>query len=485
VPCLVVLVGPSGSGKSTWAAEQFDADEIVASDRLRAVVGEAEDDLDATDDAFALLDTIVEHRLRRRLTTVVDTLGLDPERRQAYVDRARAHGLPAVAVGFDVPADEVRARNRSRTRPVPATALKQQLARWTEVRDQLDHEGFDLVLRPTVVRHVPEHLASAAGRASAAPPTGIRFGLHIPAFPWEDIADGLATAARSAEAAGFDSLWVMDHVRQIPQAGRDWDPLLESYSALSWLAARTSTVELGALVTPVTFRNVGHLAKIIATLDVLSGGRARCGLGLGWYEREHEAYGWPFPPVADRYRLLEDTLRALPALWGPGSKPFEGTALRLPDTTCYPRPLRPIPLLVGGGGERRTLRLAARHADAVNVMGSIDTVRHKVEVLRRHLADAERPPDQVAVTHLAPTLVGGDRRHLTRLVDEHRPRRLATAAYAARVNAGTVEDQVDRVHELAAAGVTEVIVSLPDLAQPDAIVRFGAVISGLRSGDGG
>ena len=162
----------------------------------------------------------------------------------------------------------------------------------------------------------------------------------------------------------------MDHFRQIPQVGRAFDDFLESCTTLAYLAAVTDRVRLGTLVSGVTYRNVAHLGKIVATLDVLSGGRAVCGLGLAWFKAEHTAYGWPFPPVTERYDLLEDALRLLPLLWGPGSKPFEGAVLRVPETMCYPRPLQErVPLLVGGGGERRTLRLAARYADAANVFG--------------------------------------------------------------------------------------------------------------------
>ena len=456
----------------------------MSSDRLRAVVGVAEDDLDATDDAFALLDTIVDHRLRRRLTTVVDTLALDDDRRAGYRRVAAEHGVPCVAVAFDVAADESRARNRAKAHPLPATALKQQLARFAEVRAGLEDEGFDRVLRPEPVRLVAEHLTSSAPLADAleAPSTGVRFGLHVSAFPWDDLAAGLGETAVAAEAAGFHGLWVMDHVRQIPQVGRDWDPMLEPYTALAWMAARTTRVRLGPLVTPVTFRNVGLLAKQIATIDVLSGGRARCGLGLGWYEREHRAYGWPFPPVGERYALLEDALEALPLLWGPGAKPYAGRVLDLPETIGYPRPLQEhVPVLVGGGGERRTLRLAARHADAVNVMGSIDVVRHKVDVLHRHLDDLGRDRDEVAVTHLAPTLVGDDHRDLATRVEALRPRRVDPEAFRAQVSAGTVDDQVGRVRELVGVGVTEVIVSLPDLGADGtaAVERFGRVIEAV------
>ena len=489
VPAIIVLVGPSSAGKSTWAAATVEPDEIVSSDRLRAVVGRAEDDLEATDDAFALLDTIVAARARRRLTTVIDTLGLDGDRRAAYRALAAAHDLPCVAVAFDTAAEECRARNRAKDRPLPAPALKQQLGRWATVRDELDLEGFAAVLRPAPVRLVDErHRAVRSAAPTASPAIGtVTIGLHVSAFPWDDIAAGLRTTAVAADAAGVEGLWVMDHVRQIPQVGRDWDPMLECYTALAWMAAVTERARLGALVTPVTFRNVGLLAKTIATLDVLSGGRATCGLGLGWYAREHTAFGWEFPPTAARYRLLEDALAALPALWGPGAKPFTGSVLSLPETIGYPRPLQDrIPILLGGGGERRTLRLAAQHADAVNLMGPVDVVARKVEVLRRHCAEVGRDPASIRVTVLAPSLLARDRAELRALVERLRPGQQDADAYAATVNAATIEDHAERVAALAAVGVDEVIVSLPDLGvdhgvAEDPLTRLGALVAAIRT----
>ena len=265
--------------------------------------------------------------------------------------------------------------------------------------------------------------------------------------------------------------------------------MLESYTALAWLAARTSSVRLGALVTPVTFRNVAHLAKIVATLDVLSGGRMTCGLGLGWYEREHVAYGWDFPPVAERYELLEDALQALPLLWGPGAPAFAGRRTRVPEAIGYPRPLQDhVPVLVGGGGERRTLRLAARYADAVNVMGDAATVRRKVEVLRAHCAAADRPVTDIEVTHLAPALLGDGSSGVRALVEQLRPRRATPDRYASGANAGTVDDQIGRLRLLADAGVHHAIVSLPNLGIEDpaeAVGRWAPVIEAFRPGTSG
>jgi len=483
-PCVVVLVGPGASGKSTWAAAHFPAGSIVSSDQLRALVGTGEDDIAASTDAFALLDEVLARRLARRLTTVVDTLGLDRDRRAAWLALARQHDLPCVAVAFDIPAAECRARNRGRAKRIPADALTSQLRAWARTRDVLADEGFDAVLTPQPVRVVPEAFVAApeAARRQQDEPTGLRFGLHLGAFSFPGgaaaTAERLREIAVAAETAGFDALYVMDHFRQIPQIGRAWDDFLESYTTLAYLAACTEQVRIGALVTGVTYRNVAHLGKIVATLDVLSGGRAVCGLGLAWFKAEHDAYGWEFPPVDERYQLLEDALQLLPLLWGPGSRRFEGRVLSVPEAACYPRPLQAhVPIVLGGGGERRTLRLAARYADAANVFGDLPTVRHKAAVLRRHCEESGR---EVALTHLSTTLVGEDDRHVAELVERLRPRREDPAKYAASVHAGTVGDHTGRFRELAEAGVREVMVRLPDLTDPAPLERMAKVIAAFR-----
>lgn len=479
-PCVVVLVGPGASGKSTWAAEHFPAGAVVSSDRLRALVGTGEDDIAASTDAFALLEEVVRRRLARRLTTVIDTLGLDADRRRAWLALARGQGLPCVAVAFDTPAAVCRERNRQRDKRIPADVLTGQLRTFAAVRDTLADEGYDGVLTPEPVRVVPAAFVAADSAAArqVCDPAVLRFGLHLGAYDFPP--DRLAALAAAAEAAGFDAIYVMDHFRQIPQIGRAWDPFLESYTTLGYLAACTQRVQLGALVTGVTYRNVGHLGKIVATLDVLSGGRAVCGLGLAWFEQEHRAYGWDFPSVAERYALLEDALQALPVLWGPGNRPFTGRVLSLPDTTCYPRPVGPVPVIVGGGGEKRTLRLAARYATAANVFGDAATVAGKRAVLDAHCAAEGRDPAAVALTHLSTTLIGVDDRTLAASIDRLRPRSQSPAAYAAAVNAGTVADHVGRFRELAEAGAREVMIRLPDLTDPGPLSRAAEVIAAFR-----
>ncbi|GAA1667130.1 hypothetical protein GCM10009745_06750 [Kribbella yunnanensis] len=466
---MVVLVGPGAAGKSTWAAERFGADLIVSSDRLRALVGSGEDDLAASADAFALLETVVSQRIRRGLTTVIDTLGMDRPRRLEWLRQAREAAMPCVAVAFDTPAAECRRRNRSRSKRIPADVLTGQLRAWGVTKKELPDEGYDDILEPVAVRVVPSAFAAAdtaVARQDSAP-VGLRFGLQVSRFEGgrAGLASWVREVASRAEAAGFDAIYVMDHFRQIPQVGRAWDDFLESWTTLGYLAACTTRVRLGTLVSGITYRNVAHLGKIAATLDVLSGGRAVCGVGLAWFEAEHKAYGWPFPPVADRYALLEDALQLLPVLWGPGNKPFHGRVLDVPDTTCYPRPLQErLPLLVGGSG-RRTLRLASKYADAVNVFGDVAAVRERAAYVR---SLTDRP---VEITHLSTALVGDD---VDALVERLRPRNQNPARYAATVNAGTVDDQIGRFRELAEAGVTEAVISVPDFDTLDDLARVVA-----------
>jgi len=497
-PCLVVLVGPGASGKSTWAAAHFPPEAVVSSDRLRAVVGAGEDDVTASADALRLVDEIVALRVGRGLTTVVDTLGLDAGRRATWRELARAAGVPCVAVAFDTAAAECRERNRSRPKRIPADVLAGQLRAWPAVREALGSEGYADVIAPEPVRVVAAPFAGSLGTASAptapgpaasspvaVPRAGLRFGLHLSQFAAPGgapaIRSWLRDVATAAEDAGFDAVYVMDHFRQIPHVGRPFDDMLESFTTLAYLAACTERVRLGTLVAAVTHRSVPLLAKTVATLDVVSGGRAVCGLGLGWFAAEQAALGISLPPVAERYALLEDALRLLPVMWGPGSKPFSGRVLDVPEALCYPRPLQEhVPLLVGGAGERRTLRLAAELADAANVFGDLDTVRRKATVLRAHCADVGRDPDQVDLTHLTTVLVGDDDTHVARLVEEHRPRRRSAESYAASVHAGTVDDHVERFGALAGAGVAEVMVRLVDVADPTAVTRMGRVIAALR-----
>jgi F420-dependent oxidoreductase-like protein len=454
---LVVLVGPPASGKTSWAMEEFPPDQVVSSDQLRAVVGEGEHDQRAAKDAFDVLEVVVERRLRRRLTTVIDSLGTDAKRRRAWVAAAGRAGVPAVAVVFDVEPSECRKRNRERPRPVPPNVLSSMLLGWPRARDSVADDGFAAVYAPGPVTVVAPDLVVApdASDRQRQDPVPLEFGLQVPRFGWPggpaETRRRLADVAAAAEDAGFGSLWVMDHVMQVPSIGPHWEDMLESYTTLSYLAGRTATVRLGTLVTGVTYRNVAHLAKILATLDVLSGGRAICGIGAAWFKREHTAYGWRFPPLPERFSLLEDALELLPIMWGKGTPAYSGRTIEVTEAVCYPRPLQErIPILIGGSGENRLLRLVARHADMCNLLGDADTVSKKLEVLRRHCATVGRDPDTIAVTHLG------------------------------TADAPTVDEHIGRYRQLAEAGVHTAIVSFPGVTTPKAVSGFADVIDAFR-----
>lgn len=479
---LVVLVGVSGSGKSTWARDNFRSDQIVSTDGLRELVGVGEHDQRAGHDAFDLLHLVLERRLKRGLTTVVDSLGLDDAMRADWIEMARRRDRPVQVVAFDVAARECRARNKQRDRPVPSKVLTSQLKRMETVLPGLVGE-FDALHAPGSVRIVASVFADAisAGMRQARDAMTLRFGLQISSFTWpggsETIGPHLAAVAREAEEAGFSSLWVMDHFVQIPYVGRDWEPMLDSYTTLGFLAASTERMRLGAMVSGVTYRNIAHLGKIVATLDVLSGGRATCGIGAAWFDREHHAYGWNFPPLAERYELLEDALEVLPLIWGPGAPAFEGRRINVPEAICYPRPLQEhVPILVGGSGEKKTLKLVARYADACNLFGEPDVIAHKVEVLREHCDSFDRDPSEVTVTQLSTVLSAADGDALAGRVDQMRAEGTTPEDWSERMNAGTVEDHIGRFRLMAEAGVQEAIVSLADIGLPGAIDGFAPVI---------
>jgi alkanesulfonate monooxygenase SsuD/methylene tetrahydromethanopterin reductase-like flavin-dependent oxidoreductase (luciferase family)/predicted kinase len=475
-PALVVLVGASGSGKSTWAQARYRAAEIVSSDDLRGVVGSGRHDLDASRDAFTLLDQIVAARLDRRLTTVVDTLGLEPGRRRGYLEQARAAGMPAAVVTFDATASLVRGRNAERDRPVPARVLTDQLRAFRAALDELPGEGWDTVVAADVGVDTGTPAPGPADAPAPERPAGFGFVLQVSRFPWgEDPGDWLRAVALGAAEAGFSGIALMDHLIQIPQVGSVWEPIPEPWVTLGMLAGLDTRLRLGTLCTPVTYRAPGILAKTVATLDVLSGGRAFCGIGAGWWEREHLAFGLPFPGATERLDQLETAIETMRALWAKGTKPYAGDRVRLPETTAYPRPVSQVPVIVGGSGERRTLRIAARLADGCNVSSDPDTLDRKLKVLRRHCEEVGRDPAQVAVTVLDLPVAGADRDEAWDKVERLRGR-TAAATYASRHHAGTFSEHRDRYRSLADRGVSTVFVALPDLTGPEDVLRVAPML---------
>lgn len=470
-PVLVVLVGAAGAGKSTWAAERYRSAEVVSSDELRGIVGSGPNDLDASAEAFALLDQIVAGRLRRRLTTVVDTLGLDPVRRRAQLDLARSAGVPAVVVLLDTPPRLCRERNGRRDRSVPARVLTDQLRRVASTRDEIAGEGWDEVLVLTEDdpgTEPPEATTPQEGQPSAHSGGVV---LQVSRFPWGDDPGGwLRDVALAADEAGFAGIALMDHLIQIPQVEQAWSPIPEPFVTLGMLAGLDTDLRLGTLCTPVTFRAPGILAKSFATLDAISGGRAFAGVGAGWFEREHAAYGLDFPPIGERLDLVETAIETMRAIWSPGTREHAGLRVALPETTGYPRPTGRIPIFVGGRGERRTLRIAATLGDGCN-LPTDDLLERRIGVLRRHCEDAGRDPADVEVTVLDLPVVGTDRDDVWSAVERHRGR-TAAAAFARRHHAGTVDDHVRRHDALRQAGVGTIFVSPLGLAGPDDVLAL-------------
>jgi F420-dependent oxidoreductase-like protein len=235
----------------------------------------------------------------------------------------------------------------------------------------------------------------------------MRIGIHYANFSHPDwqsgLADRLAETARVADQGGVDLFTVMDHYFQMEQLGGPPEPMLEGYTTLGYLAGLTENVRLSLLVTGTTYRHPGLLAKIVTTLDVLSRGRAMLGLGAAWYDREHAGLGVPFPSTAERFERLEETLRICRQMWSADDGAFEGKHYQLAETVCVPPPVQQPhpPILIGGGGERKTLRLVAQYADACNLFPEgPEGVAHKLDVLRRHCDDVGRDYDEIEKTML-------------------------------------------------------------------------------------
>jgi F420-dependent oxidoreductase-like protein len=244
----------------------------------------------------------------------------------------------------------------------------------------------------------------------------VKVGLQISSFTWPggdaDIAQTLARICRAADDAGFDSIWVMDHLFQIRSVGEIEEPMLEGMTTLGYMAAHTQRARLGLMVGAVPYREPGLWIKATTTLDVLSGGRAWLGIGAAWNVEEARSLGIPFPDLPDRFRLLDDTLKMAHRAWRGerDSGPFNGRVVKAQRVMLSPQQLsKPhIPILVGGGGERTTLRLVARYADACNVFGAPDMLRHKYEVLRRHCDAVGRDYDSIEKTNLSTVSITPD-----------------------------------------------------------------------------
>jgi F420-dependent oxidoreductase-like protein len=281
----------------------------------------------------------------------------------------------------------------------------------------------------------------------------LKIGLHVTSFTWpgepDTIARTLAEIARAADEGGFYSLSVMDHFFQMEMAGRPDEPMLEAYGALNYLAGITERVRLAALVTGVVYRHPGLLIKAVTTLDVLSGGRAELGIGAAWYEREALGLGAPFPPLKERFERLEETLQIAHQMWNGDGKPFRGTHYRLEEPFNFPRAIsRPHPpIMIGGMGEKKTLRLVAQYADATNMFafGPAEEITRKLMILRQHCEKAGRDYETIERTGLT----------------------------AIDLRSSTVDDAIARCRDLANAGIQRLILMVPNAHEVEPIRRIG------------
>ena len=300
----------------------------------------------------------------------------------------------------------------------------------------------------------------------------MRLGLQIPRFTWPgspgSIGPTFARVVRSAEDSGFASVWVMDHYFQIEMIGPPEQEMLDAYTALAYAAALTERVTLGTMVTGVTYRHPGLLVKAVTTLDVLSGGRAYLGIGAAWNEEEHRGLGVPFPPIAERFERLEEALQIAHRMWDGDESPYDGRHYQLARPLNSPQSIsRPRPrILVGGSGERKSLRLVAQYGDACNLFElPLDVIAHKLDVLREHCAAVGTDYDAIERTTLGTLALTRDGRDGTQ----------------------TLEQAVERFSALAALGIDHSVVNVPDVSDPSAFellpeltARLAAVVPAGR-----
>jgi F420-dependent oxidoreductase-like protein len=292
----------------------------------------------------------------------------------------------------------------------------------------------------------------------------LKFGLQHPNFSFDgegpQVVEKLRTLAGRAESNGFDSFWVMDHFHQIGNVGEVEEPMLEGWTTQSVVAGFTSKIKLGTLVTGIVYRHPSVLAKVGATLDVLSKGRLYMGIGAAWNVDEAAAYGIPFPPVKERMQRLEEAVQIIRKMWTEESATFSGKFYQIRNAYCNPKPIqKPYPpIMIGGSGERRTLKIAAKYGDACNIFGSVETVKKKLGVLREHCRSVGRDYDSIVKSKLGRVVIDKQKEKVTEAIKGMpEDRRREYAIY------GTPEEVRRQVEAFRDAGVEYLIVNLePD-----------------------
>ncbi len=301
------------------------------------------------------------------------------------------------------------------------------------------------------------------------------FGFHIPSFSFpgaapSDLFDRVVSLAVAAEGANFDMVTVMDHFYQIANVGPETEPMLEAYTTLGALSQRTRRVTLATLVTGVTYRNPALVAKQVTTLDILSGGRAILGIGAAWNGDEHQGYGFEFPPVGRRLDRLGEALQIVRKMFTEDRPSFAGKYYSIDRALNVPRPIQPggPRIMVGGGGEQRTLRLVARYADISNWFGSVEDARRKGDLLERYCAEVDREPSEITRTMMAPILLVTSHKEVDAVTQMIPPERLRTL-----IGPVTPEQAADVLAPYLAVGIAGFTFSNVNLHNPELIAAAG------------
>ena len=309
----------------------------------------------------------------------------------------------------------------------------------------------------------------------------MKFGLQHPVFSFDyrnrdtsQIVDSLKNLVTRAENRGFDSFWVMDHFHQIPFVGKPEEPMLESWTTISVLAGMTTKIKLGTLMTGIIYRHPSILAKIGATLDVLSKGRLFMGIGAAWNEEESSAYGIPFPSAKERFLRLEEAIQIIRKMWTEEpSASFNGQYYQIKNAFCNPKPIQKPspPIMVGGSGERQTLRIVAKYADACNLFGSAETVKRKLSILKEHCRNVGRDYDSILKTKLGVVVIDDDRETARKRLQQ-----ISKGIPEEQINEfaiyGTPEDVLRQKESLEDAGIQYLIVDLDPSREVEALDIF-------------